>query len=104
MRGMADELWQDLVQRTEGGPVTRGTMFGSQGLRTGTKYFAIWWHEQLVVKLPADRLQQLLDSGAAELFEPMPGRRMNGWAVLQGSAEWDPVVAEARSYVESQQK
>jgi TfoX/Sxy family transcriptional regulator of competence genes len=104
MRGMADELWQELVGRTEGGPVTRGTMFGSQGLRTGTKYFAIWWHEQLVVKLPADLLQELVDSGEAELFEPMPGRRMNGWGVLQGSAGWDPVVAEARTYVESQQK
>ena len=36
----------------EGGDVTRGTMFGSKGLRTGTKFFAIWWHDQLVVKLP----------------------------------------------------
>ena len=40
----------------EGGDVTAGTMFGSAGLRTGTKFFAIWWHEQLVVKLPPARL------------------------------------------------
>jgi TfoX/Sxy family transcriptional regulator of competence genes len=101
---MADDPWQNLVEHAEGGPVTRGTMFGSQGLRTGTKYFAIWWHEQLVVKLPADRLQELVASGAAQVFEPMPGRPMNGWVLLQGSEEWNPLVAEARTYVEEQQK
>lgn len=36
----------------EGGDVTPGKMFGSAGLRTGTKFFAIRWHEQLVVELP----------------------------------------------------
>jgi TfoX/Sxy family transcriptional regulator of competence genes len=100
---MADDSWQDLVERTQGGPVRRGTMFGSQGLRTGTKYFAIWWHEQLVVKLPADRLQELVAAGEGQVFEPMPGRTMNGWLLLQGSAEWDPLVAEARAHVEAQQ-
>ena len=99
---MADDRWQDLVQRAEGGPVTPGTMFGSQGLRTGRKFFAIWWHEQLVVKLPAARLQELVVSGEAEAFEPMPGRPMNGWVVLQENVAWAPVVAEARAHVEAQ--
>ncbi len=84
--------------------MTRGTMFGSQGLRTGTKYFAIWWHEQLVVKLPADRLRELVASGDGQVFQPMPGRPMNGWLLLRGSAEWDPLVIEARTHVEAQQK
>jgi hypothetical protein len=57
-----------------------------------------------VVKLPADRLQEIVASREGQVFEPMPGRAMNGWAVLQGSAEWDPVVTEARTYVEAQQK
>jgi TfoX/Sxy family transcriptional regulator of competence genes len=101
---MAEDPWLELVERAEGGPVTRGTMFGSQGLRTGTKYFAIWWHEQLVVKLPADRVHELVASGEGEVFEPMPGRAMNGWILLHGTAERDPVVAEARAHVEAQQK
>ena len=37
--------WEQLVERSVGGPVSRGSMFGSQGLRTGTKFFAIWWHD-----------------------------------------------------------
>jgi hypothetical protein len=63
-------------------------MFGSKGLRTGTKFFAIWWHAQLVVKLPAAQLEQLVGRGEAEPFEPMPGRPMNGWAVVPATADW----------------
>jgi TfoX/Sxy family transcriptional regulator of competence genes len=100
---MSEERWRALVERAEGGPVSPGTMFGSRGLRTGRKFFAIWWHEQLVVKLPADRLQELVAAGEGEPFEPMPGRRMSGWLLLTGTAEWDPVVAEARAYTEAQQ-
>jgi hypothetical protein len=96
--------WEELVERSVGGPVSRGSMFGSQGLRTGTKFFALWWHEQLVVKPSPDRLRELVAAGEAEPFEPMPGRQMNGWVVVGPSADWPPLVDEARAYVESQQK
>jgi hypothetical protein len=43
-------------------------------------------------------------SGEGEVFEPMPGRPMNGWVLLQGSAEWDAVVTAARAHVEAQQQ
>jgi len=100
---MADDAWDDLVERTRGGDVTPGKMFGSEGLRTGRKFFAIWWHDQLVVKLPADRLQELVAAGQAEVFEPMEGRPMNGWVLLHGEVPWDPVVAEARDHVAARQ-
>jgi TfoX/Sxy family transcriptional regulator of competence genes len=96
--------WNELVAGAEGGPVSRGSMFGSQGLRTGTKFFAVWWHEQLVLKLPPDRLQQLVGEGSARQFEPMEGRAMNGWVVVDETVEWPPLVDEARAFVESQQK
>jgi hypothetical protein len=95
--------WDQLVERSVGGPVSRGSMFGSQGLRTGTKFFAIWWHERLVVKPPPDRLRELVAAGEAEPFEPMPGRRMNGWVVVGDDVEWAPLADEARAFVESQQ-
>ena len=96
--------WEELVERSVGGPVSRGSMFGSQGLRTGTKFFAIWWHERLVVKPPPDRLRELVAAGEAEPFEPMPGRRMNGWVVVGDDVEWGPLADEARAFVESQQR
>ena len=101
---MAEDRWQELVATTTGGPVTEGTMFGSKGLRTGKKFFAIWWHEQLVVKLPAERLAELVAAGDGQPFEPMPGRGMNGWLVVEPSVEWAPLAAQARAHVEAQQK
>jgi TfoX/Sxy family transcriptional regulator of competence genes len=101
---MGEDRWQQLVAGAEGGPVSRGSMFGSQGLRTGTKFFAVWWHDRLVVKLPPARLDELVEAGAGEPFEPMEGRRMNGWIVLGDDVDWAPLTDEARAYVESQQK
>src|SRR4051794_12021382 len=99
---MADDRWEELVVAAEGGDVTPGTMFGSKGLRTGRKFFAIWWHEQLVVKLPPDRRGARVEAGDGQPFEPMEGRRMNGWIVLAGSLDWLPVVEEARAFVAAQ--
>jgi TfoX/Sxy family transcriptional regulator of competence genes len=94
--------WEELVAGAEGGSVSRGSMFGSQGLRTGAKFFAIWWHERLVLKLPRNRQDELLAAGQAAPFEPMDGRRMNGWVVVDDTVEWPPLVDEARAFVESQ--
>ena len=100
---MTDDRWQELVAGAEGGDVTRGTMFGSQGLRTGKKFFAIWWHEQLVVKLPPARLQELVAAGQGTPFEPMAGRPMNGWILLEDSADRPSLTEEARAFVAAQQ-
>jgi hypothetical protein len=96
---MTDDGWADLVDRFVDGDVTPGHMFGCAGLRTGRRFFAIRWHEQLVVKLPPVRLAQLVESGDGHPFEPMEGRRMNGWVVLPGPADGDGPVEEARAYV-----
>ena len=96
------DRWEDLVEQSVGGPVSQGTMFGSKGLRTGTKFFAVWWHGTLVTKLPAARLEELVSDGRAEPFEPMEGRPMNGWVIVDPSVDWLPLVTEAREYVEQQ--
>ena len=99
---MTDDRWQELATDAEGGDVSRGSMFGSQGLRTGKKFFAIWWHEHLVVKLPPARLTQLVSAGQATPFEPMEGRPMNGWVVAGESPQWPGLVEEARAFVAAQ--
>ncbi len=99
---MPNDAWQDLVERSTGEDVTAGSMFGCRGLRTGRKFFALWWEERLVVKLPPERLDELVAAGRAQHFEPMAGRRMNGWAVDGGTLDWDDVVEEARAWTTSQ--
>ncbi|TFV89280.1 hypothetical protein E4P40_08870 [Blastococcus sp. CT_GayMR20] len=96
---MSDDRWEQLVDHAEGGEVSRGSMFGSRGLRTGKKFFAIWWQEQLVVKLPPARLTELVEAGQAAPFEPMEGRAMNGWVVAGDPAQWSGLVEEAREFV-----
>src|SRR3954471_15172535 len=94
--------WAGLVARMEGGPVSVGSMFGSRGLRTGKKFFAIWWHDRLVLKLPPERLRDLVSAGQGAPFEPMDGRPRNVWVLLAESVQASPLVDEARAFVESQ--
>jgi hypothetical protein len=101
---MSQQRWDELVEDSVGGPVSAGTMFGSRGLRTGTKFFAIWWREQVVVKLPATRLDEVVAAGSGTPFEPMEGRPMKGWVVLTPDADWPALAQEARAFVESQQR
>jgi TfoX/Sxy family transcriptional regulator of competence genes len=99
----ADERWAALCEEAAGGPVTVGTMFGSKGLRTGRKFFAIWWHSRLVLKLPVARMDHLVEARQGEPFEPMAGRRMNGWVVVEPTTDWPELTREAQVYVESLQ-
>jgi len=99
---VTDQEWDRLAADAEGGSVSRGNMFGSPGLRTGKKFFAIRWRSQLVVKLPATRIEQIVSSGLGVPFEPMSGRPMNGWVVLDPAADRVALVAEANAFVESQ--
>ena len=94
--------WAGLVARMEGGPVSVGSMFGSRGLRTGSKFFAIWWHDRLVLKLPADRREALVSAGHAVPFEPMAGRPMNGWVVVGEAVDWPPLADAACAFVAAQ--
>ena len=96
---MTDESWADLVDRFVDGDVTSGHMFGCAGLRTGRRFFAIRWHGQLVLKLPAGRLDGLVEAGDGRPFEPMEGRRMNGWLVLADRPDPEHLVEEACAYV-----
>lgn len=101
---MTEERWAELVRATVGGPVTLGTMFGSKGLRTAKKYFAIWWHGQLVVKIAPTRIKELVHRGVGEPFEPMPGRPMSGWVLAAPAEDWQALAVEARAFVESEQQ
>lgn len=100
---MTEEEWEDLVDRFADGDVTRGHMFGCQGLRTGRRFLAIRWHEQLVLKLPPSRLTELVAAGEGTPFEPVEGRRMNGWVVLTSAVDPLPLVEQARAHVAAQQ-
>ena len=56
------------------------------------------------MKLPTDRWEDLVAAGEGQVFEPMPGRTMNGRLLLEDPSDRDALLAGARDRVEGQQK
>jgi hypothetical protein len=81
-------------------------MMSSTGLKVHGKIFAMLNHGGLVVKVPADRVTELLAYDGITVFEPRPGRRMREWAVIPvpvttEDVQWPAITAEAFEYVSS---
>ncbi len=81
--------------------VTSGRMMASLGLRVGGKIFAMLVRGDLVVKLPAPRVTELVEAGMARQFDPRrDGRLMKEWAVLPGDdPPWVAIAREAYAFV-----
>ena len=71
----------DATYGGEGGPKRA---FGSTSLKTDGKIFAMLVKDRLVVKLPAARVQALVDDGAGERFDPGHGRIQKEWLSVAG--------------------
>jgi TfoX/Sxy family transcriptional regulator of competence genes len=98
-----EQLWEPIArdQRAKRG-VTGGTGFGTnEGLRVSGKIFAMLVRGELVVKLPRDRVDELVEAGAARRFDAGKGRPMKEWASVPASASrrWRGLVEEARTFV-----
>lgn len=74
--------------------------FGSEALRASGTIFAMVVRERLVVKLPPERVRELLEAGKAGPFETRPGRGMKQWAVvLTAPATWRALMRESHAFV-----
>jgi hypothetical protein len=82
--------------------VASGTGFGgSAGLRIGGKIFAMYNDGELIVKLPVDRVGELIASGDGRPWGPGTGRIMKEWVAVSEAASdsWGELAAEARAFV-----
>jgi TfoX/Sxy family transcriptional regulator of competence genes len=98
-----EQLWEPIArdQLAKRG-VTGGTGFGTnEGLRVSGKIFAMLVRGELVVKLPRERVDELVEAGAARRFDAGKGRPMKEWASVPASASrrWRGLVEEARTFV-----
>ena len=94
-----DPIAEDYLQRDG---VDIGAMFGSEGLRVRGKVFAfVGWKGSLVVKVPADRADELEAEGTAARME-MRGRPAREWVVVPTSTPeaWAPLMGEAFVYLD----
>ena len=67
------------------------------------KLFVCEHEGELLIKLPPERLAELKRDGARD-FEPMAGRRMNGWIKVPEPARdpvaaWTELAEEAKAFV-----
>lgn len=80
--------------------VTAGKLFASYGLKVDGKIFAMFGRGRLVVKLPKERVDEMVGAGKAERFNPGHGRVMKEWAAFQGEeAKWVELAREAYKFV-----
>ena len=77
--------------------------FGSNGLRINGRIFAMLSAEKrLIVKLPRERVDALVDAGDGERFDPRRnGRVMREWIVMKQSSRsnWLKLAREALDFV-----
>ena len=82
--------------------VTRATMMGFPCLRVSGRFFASFDRRTgaLIVKLPATRVQQLIESGQADPFAPA-GRTFREWAAIDPARlqHWPSLIDEALAFV-----
>jgi hypothetical protein len=83
--------------------VERGKMLAASGLRdpAAEKFFAFVARGQLVVKLPAERVTELIASGEGRVFDAGKGRPMKEWVGLSPADETEcaAYMREARKFV-----
>jgi hypothetical protein len=99
LEGRFWQLSENLVERDG---VTRSTMMGFPCPRIDGKFFASLDHKsgQLVVKLPADRVAELIATGRASPFAPA-GRTFREWAAIPPTSgeNWPDLLEEALAFV-----
>jgi hypothetical protein len=81
-----------------------GTLMQFPCLRVNGEFFATCDHRSgdLVVKLPRQRVTELIDTGHAQPFAPA-GRTFKEWALIPDRDEntWEALITEARAYATS---
>jgi len=99
-----EERFDALVETmlaTEGvTPPGGGNGFGRSALRYQRKIFAMLVRGRLVVKLPAARVDALVEAGEGERFDANKGTPMKEWLSLspQSTVDWEPLAEEALTF------
>ena len=98
----AQAAFDELVARYAARPgITTGTAFASPSIRVDGHIFAMLQAGGLVLKLPADRCRELIDSGRGAPFGT-GGRQMREWVRMPADddrSDWNALADEALAFV-----
>ena len=96
------ELVRAFAEESGVSHVTGRKGFGSTGqLKVAGHIFAMLVREELVLKLPRDRVDELVKQGEGRNFDAGKGKPMREWLVLSptSSRRWTPLAREAFDFV-----
>ena len=101
-RALYDELTDDLLYDPA---IGRATMMGYPCVRLAGKFLASYDDEssRLVVKLPRDRVLELIETGTGEPFAPA-GKVFREWVSITtvDRSQWQRLLAEAVGFAREQ--
>ena len=82
-------------------PPDGGRGFGSSALRIDGKIFAMLVRERLVVKLPKQRVDELVGAGSGIRFDANKGTPMKEWFCVDATSnlKWTVLAHEALEFV-----
>ena len=97
-----EQLAGDFAKQRGVTRISEGKGFGSSGqLKVNGKIFAMLVRGELVLKLPKERVDELIRSGDGTNFDAGKGKPMREWFVLSPASrrQWLPMAREAFDFV-----
>jgi hypothetical protein len=98
------ERYEDLIDELVGlpgvTPPDRRSGFGRSAVRFNRKIFVMFVRGRLVLKLPEERVSELVASGHGVRFDANKGTPMREWLSLhpRSDQEWLPLAREALAF------
>ena len=100
MTSNPEQYFMNLIESVPG--AFKGKMFGVPCIKVKSgKVAAVFWNDDLVVKLPSEALTEALSWDGSKSFEPMKGKTMKEWAQVSVDYldKWKELVEVAVKYV-----
>jgi len=95
--------WDDLTVEFLAKPgVTLERAFSRISLMVGGKLFASAGHGGLLIKVPAERVAELIANGDGQPFSTGGNRVMREWVVVTPATDWRALAAESMEFVATQ--
>lgn len=98
---MSDRFWDEVAGYQAEGRLEEGTMFGFKCVRAGKEFVGMPGHKSdgMVVKLPAGRVAELVESGKGSPVAPA-GKVFKEWVEVAANEDWAPYLSEALAFAE----
>jgi hypothetical protein len=106
-RNQPEQRYEDLIDELLGEtgvtPPASRRGFGRTGLRFDNKIFVMLVRGRLVLKLPAERVDSLVDAGDGVRFDANKGTPMREWLSLdpESGLPWPELAREALRFARS---